>query len=89
MSELMSLRWDTGTAGDRVASPESGHLAVALPKDGRPLLVHWGFSPTHTPYKITVHQWSSLTKELTTCFVLRAPGEKTKRGSDRTLVGNV
>lgn len=41
-----------------------GLPSAALPKDGCPLLVHWGVL-THTLkyYKTTAHQWSSLTKE--------------------------
>lgn len=93
MSELMSLRWDTGTAGGgRVASPESGHLAWPwlYQRMVAPFLFTGG-SHQHTKhYKTTVHQWSSLTKELTTCFVpTEPPGEKIKRGNDGTLVGSV
>lgn len=56
---------------------------MALPKDGCPLLVCWGFSPTHKIPQTTVHQ--SLTEELTTCFALPCQ-RKSSRGDDGTLV---
>lgn len=69
---------------DRVASPESGHLASSpwlYQRMVSPFFVHWGFSPIQKKYcKKTVHSLWSLTKELTTCFALSEPPERKSRG---------
>lgn len=79
----MSLGRDTGTAGDRVASPESGHLA-SPPWLYQRMVAPFSFtggSHQHTKYQTAVHQWPSLTKELTTCFALSERSEKIKSGT--------